>query len=67
MAQHRPKFICIKEIAGLLNASISSAGRYAKDPAFPDPHYFGGKKMWSEDEVWEWIRSCRRPRNKAVS
>ena len=61
MSYKGPRFICLKQIAAMANASISSAGRYSKLPGFPDPFYFGGKKMWLGEEVWAWLMSCRRP------
>ena len=62
MSSKIPKFISLKQVASLLGASTSSAGRYALLPGFPDPFYIGGRKLWDENEVITWALSCRRPR-----
>lgn len=58
----QPRYVSIKEIAGMMCSSDSSAKRDAERPGFPDPFYFGKRKRWLRSEVEAYIESCRRPR-----
>jgi predicted DNA-binding transcriptional regulator AlpA len=55
-----PKFVSMKQIAAMMEASKTTAWRFTSQPGFPQPFLIGARPKWSREEVWAFMMSRRR-------
>lgn len=60
MTYNGPKFVSVKQIATMMEASTSTAWRFTHQPGFPEPLLIGARHKWLGGEVWAFMMSRRR-------
>lgn len=62
MTYNGPKFVAVKQIAAMMEASKTTAWRFTAQPGFPQPFLVGSRPKWLGEEVWAFMMSRRRVR-----
>ncbi|MAC11328.1 MAG: hypothetical protein CMN74_03690 [Sphingorhabdus sp.] len=55
----KSRFVTVKQVAGMMECSESSAKRETDKASFPKPYRFGKRKRWDRAEVDAYIETCR--------